>query len=113
MLLITVFLFSGTSCALAPPRSPAEEIALHSWYLSGQKVRLSFEGDEMTIRSEGSDDRIYLKGKYFTDEDKLTVLSDDCGTVIMTYRLVADKLELTYAGRTAELVKDSSFIDIQ
>ena len=113
VLLALAAAFTAASCAKAPPVSPADEIRLHSWYLPSQQARLFFEGSEMLLVSDGDAPATYIKGRCFTDDDTLTVLSETAGTVILTYRLINDRLELTYSGRTAEFVKDDDFIELQ
>lgn len=110
-LITAAALFSCTSCTAAPPCSPSEEIMLHSWYSAEQKVRLSFEDGELLMKSEDNGGKLCLKGKCFTANDSLTVLSYGFGTVIMTYKLKNDELELTYFGKTAIFVKYDDLID--
>ena len=113
VLLALAAAFTASSCAQAPPVSPADEIRLHSWYLPSQQARLSFDGGELLLVSDGEAHVTYIKGKCFTDDDTLTVLSETAGTVVLTYKLINDRLELTYSGRTAEFVKDDNFIELQ
>ncbi len=112
VLLSVCMAFMFSSCAKAPPISQSDEIMRYGWFMPDEKMKVYFKGDEFIM--EGVENsKLSLKGKCFTDENTITVVSESFGTVVFDYELSADKLRLSYFGRTAEFVKDTDFIDIQ
>ena len=85
---------------------------LHQWAVadaSGKKLedggRLLFENGGCLLTADPSGTKVLLRGTCFCDDQTLTVLSEDCGTVQMSYRLSENTLALTFSGRTAYFIK--------
>lgn len=98
-------LFSLTSCRIASPETPAQELASHRWEPLRLSGELSFDDSVMNLSVNDGESKIDLSGEYYADDNKLTVMTPDSTTFVFNYTLEGEKLLLTYAGRTMELKK--------
>lgn len=110
---LLVFFCQG--CTAAPPDCPAVEIVRYKWRPtddSGNKAasrgELVFCDDEILLAAKVSDTEVRLRGEYLIDDDTITVMSEQYGTVCMGYDLSSEYLTLTYFGKSARFVKDTA-----
>ena len=108
LMALTFLVLSGCTTA-APPQNAAEELCRYEWIPKTAEGRLTFSGGSLQLSVQQGENRIALNGVCFTDEDTLTVLSEQYGTVVMQYELAADQLHLTYFDKQATFVKGNSF----
>lgn len=100
-----------SGCTTAPPQNAAEELCRYQWIPKTAEGSLTFSEDTLSLSVQQGDNSVKLSGVYFADDDTLTVLSEDYGTVVMQYALVADQLRLTYFDKEAVFVKEGGFTD--
>ena len=88
-------------CRQASPETKAGELAAHRWEMADTSVsgRIDIDGDIFTLSgvAEGTEN-VSLSGKYFADDETITVETEDQGTVRLSYDINNEKLILTYYG---------------
>lgn len=104
---------TGAGCIAAPPDSPAEEVVRYKWRPSDEvnsavRGELLFNDDEILFAARLSDTEVRLRGEYLIDDNTITVMSEQYGTVCMDYELSSEYLTLTYYGKSARFVKDKT-----
>ena len=109
LLWLWIVMLSG--CTAAPPQSAGEEIVRYHWIPETAEGGLDFAEHQLYLSVRQGSNQVNLKGEYFMVADTLTVLSEDYGTVVMTYELVNHQLKLTYFGQEAVFVKADNFTD--
>ena len=110
---ITIILVGfSVACVSAPPRFPGEEIRLYEWVGLDEKGaknealgHLSFSDNSLTPTAQRGQCSLCLEGECIIDDQKITVLSEEFGTVVMGYELSSEKLTLFYSEKSAVLVK--------
>ena len=106
ILCIAVSILGG--CAASPPGSAGEELVRHRWILGEGKerqCRLTFSDHTLTLTAQGFGEEVSLSGDCFVQEQRITVLSEEYGTVCFDYSLRGDKLLLSFFGKNMTLVK--------
>lgn len=113
MLAAVLVMMTGGCTVNAPPRSAADELRVHRWIPKSAEGNLVFQDSTVQLSVQQGDNCIELCGEYFTDKDKLTVISDTYGTVVMYYELTADKLILKYFDKEAVFTKADEADSVQ
>ena len=83
-------------CTDSPPLSSAE---------------LFVKNNSLTLEAELNGEKTSIKGECFIDNEHITVISDDYGTVVFDYKLNDDKLILEYYKKNITFIKDGQNID--
>lgn len=99
-------------CVNAPPLDASEEIKRYEWVRTDENGaknetsgHLAFSGSSLSLTSSYGESRLDLNGECIVENDTITVITDDFGSVVMEYELSSEKLTLKYAGKTAKFVK--------
>ena len=101
--IMTVVMLS--SCRAVSPDTPSQELSAHRWEAVKISGTLSFDDARMVFRASDGERKITLDGEYYADDEKLTLVTNDCNTIVFRYALKGDTLYLTYGGKTMELKK--------
>jgi len=94
---VSTVIFSA--CNTDSPRTQAEELAFHSWYIkeNQRECSLRFEGDEAFFSAETDNSLHYsLSGKYYADDKTLVISPENDMPVTLSYTLENESLKLTY-----------------
>lgn len=97
-----------SACREQSPTTAAEEISRYNWSLTGEygECSLHFDNDTAELSANiSAEETIKVRGKYFTDENTITVDTDEYGTVVFAYQLKDDKLILTFCETNITLTK--------
>ncbi len=97
------------SCRRESPETAAQELAAHKWSLSGEQgeCSLTFDDDSLTLVGKMNDSETFdLKGKYFADDSRLTVVTEEYGTVDFDYVLENEKLKISCFGMEVVFLDD-------
>lgn len=105
LIISALTIISLSSCRIASPETPSQELAAHRWQPVTLNGELSFDDSIMNFTVSDGERKIDLSGEYYADDDKLTVTTPDSTTLVFGYTLEGEKLMLTYSGRTMELRK--------
>ncbi|MBQ8133739.1 MAG: hypothetical protein IJ192_04960 [Clostridia bacterium] len=98
------------SCRKESPETAQQELAAHKWSLSSEqgKYSLTFEDDSLTLAGKMSDSETFdLRGKYFADDSRLTVVTEEYGTVDFDYVLENEKLKISCFGMEVVFLDDN------
>ena len=102
-------------CTDSPPLSSADELNLHRWSIFSDTDNISgilfFKNNSLTLEAELNGEKTSIKGECFIDNEHITVISDDYGTVVFDYKLNDDKLILEYYKKNITFIKDGQNID--
>ena len=109
MILLSVLLLCA--CIPAPPETPQEEMIRHHWRAETGEGELSFEENTFTMILKQEKSSFTLKGEYLLSEEQLTILSDNCGVMTMSFRIADNKLYLNYSGKECIFVKADNFTE--
>ena len=105
--LLTIILL--TSCISSPPSNASEEIARYSWISKNDSgnCRISFTDGVLKLDCCLSEkETVRLEGKYFADDNMITVESDDCGTVVLKYKLENEKMSVEMYNMCVVFIKE-------
>lgn len=108
-LILFLFIIMSSSCSGAAPLTSNEEIKLHRWNIYSETDDISgfltINKNELTLDAELSGEKISLNGESFIDDNRITVLSDEYGTVVFEYKLIDDKLTLVFYNKKLTFIK--------
>lgn len=97
-----------TSCSRAV-LSPADELCMFNWRSltdNGNKLSLSFEGDEAEFTAESEDFQLVVRGIYILDNERLVISDADTSyNYVFGYTVHGDCVELEYGGSVLKLDK--------
>ncbi len=106
---LTIILLS--SCRTCPPSDVSEEIASYIWISKNEQgeCRLALDGKKLQLQCVSADKKeMILNGKYFADENTITVEGEDFGTVVMKYSLKNEKLTIDMYNMSIIFTKENA-----
>ena len=106
-IMFCVLSLSGCTLRRASPESAAMELDSRDRISADGKASLSFDGGNAAFTAETTDGTLTICGEYFADDEKLTIVSDQWGTMVFPYRFEKGRLVLSYEGRELLLDKKS------
>lgn len=104
---MTVILLS--SCRVCPPSDASEEITVYTWVNKSDngECRINFDEENIKIACTlSNNEKMKLEGKYFADENTITVESDDCGTITLGYKLENEKMTVNLYNMSITFTKE-------
>ena len=111
-LFIFCLVFVLCSCVAAPPSDCRDELIMHKWVIydnfEKEKCSLCFENERMKLKARIDDNTVFdFDEEYIADTEKITVISDDYGTINIKYTIKNDKLILTYIDKEITFKKEN------
>ena len=98
LILSAAVLLFFSSCRSASPETAAEELCSADRQTADGSCCLSFSDGSASFTAKRSGEALNISGEYFADEQKLSIVTKDCGTVSFSYRFQDGRLFLEYSG---------------